>query len=173
MRPSGRSPARPRILLTSFLLFAAALLASVPDRVPVLRWPGAMASSQAPAPEPASAPDSTADDQRGDQLRREICTRCHVLPPPDVLPRDRWRDAIARMYLRRENQPEPPTPGQAGMLSLPEDFTTIAGYYRRHAPEALPEPEPWPSHSVEVWENLRIQKPKTAPTVSAPLEHRE
>jgi hypothetical protein len=104
----------------------------------------AMASSQAPAPEPPSAPDSTADDQRGDQLRREVCTRCHVLPPPDVLPRDRWRDAIARMYLRRENQPEPPTPGQAGMLSLPEDFSTIARYYRRHAPEALPDPEPWP-----------------------------
>jgi hypothetical protein len=144
MRPRGRSPAL--LLLTPTAILGAALFLAAP--VGPL-WLPAMAvpfASSAPSPPGHGAqPASAADDRRGDELRREVCTRCHVLPPPDVLPSNRWRDAIARMYLRRENKPEPPAPGQAALLQLPDDFATIVRYYRRHAPAVLPPPEPWPA----------------------------
>jgi FG-GAP-like repeat len=108
---------------------------------------------QAPAP-PARAPlvppDSPYTDAQGDELRHQVCTRCHNLPPPDVLPRDRWRDEIARMYLRRENKQEPTLPGAAALLEIPDEFVRIARWFNDHAPEALPAPEPWPPEGEHV-----------------------
>ena len=59
--------------------------------------------------------------------------------PPDTLPRDRWRDEIARMFLIQNNQAEPSgPPGTAGrMVKLPLDWQSIVGYYEANAPERL------------------------------------
>ena len=67
------------------------------------------------------------------------CATCHKWPPPDILPRDRWRDEIARMFLIQNNQPEPSgPPGTAGrMVRLPLDWQSIVGYYEANAPEQL------------------------------------
>lgn len=82
----------------------------------------------------------------GETAARTQCASCHKLPPPDVLPRSRWRDEIARMYLIRSNQPEPSgPPGTAArMVTLPADWLTVLDYYEKNAPEHLPPPAPWP-----------------------------
>ena len=38
---------------------------------------------------------------------RVTCGGCHAFPPPDILPRDAWRDEIVRMMFIRENRVPP------------------------------------------------------------------
>jgi hypothetical protein len=164
MRPRGRSPAL--LLLTPTAILGAALCLGAPvgpPWLPTMAIP--LATTGASPPALNAQPERSADDRRGDELRREVCTRCHVLPPPDVLPGNRWRDAIARMYLRRENKAEPPAPGQAALIELPDEFATIARYYRRHAPAALPPPEPWPAAGAH---RLKFRIHALAPADGAP-----
>ncbi len=83
----------------------------------------------------------------GEAAAQVQCVTCHKLPPPDVLPRSIWRDEVARMFLMRNNQPEPAgPPGTAArMVMLPPDWQAIAAYYEARAPERLPAPEQWPA----------------------------
>jgi hypothetical protein len=79
---------------------------------------------------------------------RAICgTACHAYPPPDILPRSAWPDAIARMTLFREGKSEPLTGrgGLAGKVVLPEDMERILAFYLWNAPPRLPPPSPWPA----------------------------
>jgi hypothetical protein len=89
-------------------------------------------------------------DAQGDELRRQVCTRCHQLPPPDVQPKSRWRDTVARMWLRRENKPEPLRGGAAALLQVPDEFVRIGRWYTEHAPQAFPAPDPWPPEGRDV-----------------------
>ncbi len=131
---ASASRARGGLVLIALLIAAAAAFAA-----------GFQTSSQAPSPVQISGQYTSA---QGDELRKQTCTRCHNLPPPDVLPKARWRDTIARMWLRRENQPEPPGPAAAAELPLPEEFARIARWYTEHAPEALPPAEAWPAEGL-------------------------
>ena len=79
--PAGRRSAPWTLLLT-----VVALLASLP-RCDVRR------SSQ-----------RSQDDEK---LARATCGGCHAFPPPDILPRDRWRDEFVRMMFIRENRLPP------------------------------------------------------------------
>lgn len=126
--------ARLGVLLTALIAAAAAHAAGF-----------VQTPSQGSPPIQTSGPYTAA---QGDELRKQICTRCHNLPPPDVLPKARWRDTIARMWLRRENRPEPPDRGAAAELPMPEEFVRIARWYTDHAPEALPAAEPWPAEGL-------------------------
>jgi VCBS repeat protein len=77
---------------------------------------------------------------------RALCTTCHLFPPPDILPRQSWRDEVARMALIRSNLPQPAgPPGTSGRsVKLPDDLDRVLRYYERLAPEKLPPPEAWP-----------------------------
>jgi hypothetical protein len=73
-------------------------------------------------------------------------TACHRYPPPDILPRDAWRDAVARMHLIAEGKREPAgPPGTTGKtVKLPPEMERLLRFYERHAPAELPVPSPWP-----------------------------
>jgi hypothetical protein len=71
------------------------------------------------------------------------CGACHPVPPPDILPRARWRDELLRMMLIQEGVPEPAS--GSSFIPLPPDWIRVQRYYEAHAPDRLPDPEPWPS----------------------------
>jgi hypothetical protein len=86
---------------------------------------------------------STQDDEK---LARATCGGCHAFPPPEILPRDRWRDEFARMMFIRENRLLPIGPSDTVYRSvqLPPDMAQVLSYYVARAPERLPAPGAWP-----------------------------
>ena len=78
---------------------------------------------------------------------RVLCgTGCHAYPPPDILPRAAWPDAVARMTLFRAGESEPLV-GRgtlAGKVVLPEDMERVLAFYLWHAPTRLPPATAWP-----------------------------
>ena len=42
-----------------------------------------------------------------EKMARATCSGCHAFPPPEILPRDRWRDEFVRMTFIRENRLPP------------------------------------------------------------------
>ena len=113
------------------------------------------------------AAGTPANAQAGEAAARTQCATCHKVPPPDVLPRAIWRDEVARMFLIRNNQPEPAgPPGTAArMVLLPPDWQAIVRYYESGAPDKLPPPEKWPAADRKI--PFR-RTPKVAGRVSAP-----
>lgn len=84
--------------------------------------------------------------QQADALEvAAVCTKCHVLAPPDVLPRASWRGSIIKMQRFRDGNFDPlPLRGGAADYPLPDDMQRVLRYYEAHAPERLSPPEPWP-----------------------------
>jgi len=82
----------------------------------------------------------------GEAAAHAQCATCHKFAAPDVLPRSRWRDEIARMFLIQNNQPEPngPPGTAARIVRLPPDWLSIVGYYEANAPEHLAALATWP-----------------------------
>ena len=99
-----------------------------------------------PPPTPAilgldGKPDGLPDAAFVDVVRRE-CAACHVLPAPGDAPRALWRQRLqdmARFSLTGVGVREA-TPSDLARLEL-EPFVR---YFEARAPEALPEPPPWP-----------------------------
>ena len=91
-------------------------------------------------------PSTVADFAAGEAAASTECGSCHALPPPDVLPRSVWRDEIARMFLIKSGQPEPPGPRgtAARIVTLPPGWQSIVKYYEARAPERLAPPASWP-----------------------------
>ncbi len=118
-------------------LLAAALLLSLSSRRHLSSALDVRASAQTTS---AQAPIATDTDVR------TACGTCHAVPPPDVLPRNAWRDEVARMMLIRDGKPEPMGPvGTAGrMIALPPDMLKVLRYYQQNAPERLRSPTTWP-----------------------------
>jgi hypothetical protein len=109
------------------------LLAATWISVALIAWRG-LAAAQEP---------SLADDREA----RALCgTTCHAFPPPDILPRSAWPDAVARMTLFREGKSEPLAARGtlAGKVVLPEDMERVLAFYVKHAPVRLPPAETWP-----------------------------
>ena len=71
------------------------------------------------------------------------------MPPPEILPRDAWRDEIVRMMFIRDNRVPPiGPPGMAFKnVQLAADMQLALDYYAARAPERLPAPDPWPAPS--------------------------
>jgi hypothetical protein len=84
-----------------------------------------------------------APTQSMEQLERVTCGGCHALAPPDILPKQAWRDEFVRMMYIRENR-RPPTRPAVTRVELPPDMERLLPYYIDRAPERLPSPEPWP-----------------------------
>ena len=85
-------------------------------------------------------------DQDAERQTRATCGGCHAFPPPDILPRDRWREEVVRMLFIRENRLSPIGPPERvyNSVQLPPDLTQALAFYTARAPERLPAPESWP-----------------------------
>jgi hypothetical protein len=88
-----------------------------------------------PSPAGPVAPD-------GEALARQVCTSCHLFPPPESLPRKAWGSIAYEMAGLIMGQVGAPRGGPS--LSADFDVDKVIGYYESHAPRALPPPEPWP-----------------------------
>ncbi|MGH9372097.1 MAG: FG-GAP-like repeat-containing protein [Vicinamibacterales bacterium] len=117
-------------------LGAAALLTLDRQTSPSI---GASASQSRPAP---AGPDD-------EQQARTTCGGCHAFPPPEILPRDAWRNELVRMMFIRENRLPPIGPPDRvyRTVQLPPDMEQVLAFYTSRAPERLPVPEPWPDAS--------------------------
>ena len=119
-------------------------------------------SPKAPATETTSPVASESE-------ARAVCgTACHLLPPPDILPRQAWHDTIARMTLLMQNQPEPVgPPGTASRtVNLPPEVQRVLRYYQQNAPEQLPAPTPWPRADTSQFK-IRAFSPVDGPPAPA------
>ncbi len=94
----------------------------------------------------ASARESSQAPQDDEKLARVTCAGCHAFPPPEILPRDRWRDEFVRMMFIRENRLPPIGPPETVYRSvqLPPDMAQVLSFYVARAPERLPAPDAWP-----------------------------
>ncbi len=81
-----------------------------------------------------------------EQQARTVCGPCHAFPPPDILPRDAWRNEFVRMMFIRENRLPPSGPPDIAyrLVQLPPDMAQVLPFFTGHAPDRLPAPEPWP-----------------------------
>jgi hypothetical protein len=134
------------IVLSRFRFFA---LLRLPVAGVLLTHPCApVPSSQGIATPLAAQQPTPANTQvvAGEAAAHARCATCHKFPSPVVLPRSRWRDEIARMFLILNNQPEPSgPPGTAArIVRLPPDWLSIVGYYEANAPEHLAALASWP-----------------------------
>ncbi|MGH9888117.1 MAG: FG-GAP repeat domain-containing protein, partial [bacterium] len=71
------------------------------------------------------------------------CSTCHVVPSPDILPRDSWRTVLYEMagiIMANVGAPKGAPPA-----SLDFDVEQLAHYYEERAPRELKAPEPWPA----------------------------
>jgi hypothetical protein len=97
-------------------------------------------------------PQQPAPDATDQQQAKAVCGTCHPLPPPDILPRQAWRDEFIRMMFIRENRLPPiGPPGVVNRtIQLPRvldqvlPFFTIHGRDRLPAREACPDPSESP-----------------------------
>jgi hypothetical protein len=106
-----------------------------------------------------------------EQQARMVCGTCHALPPPDILARAQWRDEFVRMLFIRENKEAPiGPPDRIRMTPLPPDMEKVLPYFENHAPERLPDPEPWPDPAESplrfVKRSLSASEMSGAPAVS-------
>jgi FG-GAP-like repeat len=75
-------------------------------------------------------------------LLERACAGCHVVPAPEVLPRESWRTVLYEMAgMIMGNVGAPPS---LPPLSLDFDIEQLVRYYESRAPRALAAPEPWP-----------------------------
>jgi hypothetical protein len=146
-----------RLLVASFLVLAALGL-------PAGRLLGHLDAAQAPAtpaPAPPPAPLGT-DDAAIDQLIGQQCTKCHVRPPPEFVPRGLWRFRVQEMAERSMTGTGIP-PGEESLL-WQFDLDKIIKWLEARAPESLPLPPPWPQDDG----GLRFVKHTYNPTGTAP-----
>src|SRR3989337_2258124 len=79
----------------------------------------------------------TSSGQGDEQQARATCGGCHAFPPPDILPRQEWRDEFVRMMFIREKRLPPPGPPSTvnRTVQLPPDMAKALEYYTSRAPE--------------------------------------
>jgi hypothetical protein len=134
------------IVLSRFRLFGLLLL---PLTGVLVTHPSARVRSSRGIETPLTAQQPTPANRQvvaGEAAAHAQCATCHKFAPPVVLPRSRWRDEIARMFLIQNNQPEPSgPPGTAArIVRLPPDWLSIVEYYEASAPEHLAALARWP-----------------------------
>jgi hypothetical protein len=95
----------------------------------------------AQAPAPRAAPVG-ADDAAIDELIGRQCTKCHVRPPPEFVPRGLWRFRVQEMAERSMTGTGIPA-GEESLL-WQFDLDKIIKWLEARAPDMLPLPPPWP-----------------------------
>jgi hypothetical protein len=95
----------------------------------------------------ASGAQSPSSPRGDEQQARATCGACHALPPPDILPRQVWRDEFVRMmFIREKRLPPLGPPGVVNRtVQLPPDMEQALPFFTSRAPDRLPAPEPWPA----------------------------
>ena len=79
-----------------------------------------------------------------EEVQKISCIPCHKRPTPDVLPRNMWRNEVAKMTLIRNM--EPPRRDMNSVV-LPPDMAAALRYLVKNAPDHLAAPERWPDPS--------------------------
>lgn len=112
-----------------------------------------LAAGYRPSPAPSAVPASA------EALARQVCTSCHLFPPPDSLPRKAWGSIayeMAGLIMGRVGAPRGGPP-----LSADFDVDKVISYYESQAPRLLPSPEPWPEpgHDPDRFARHRFRAP--------------
>ncbi|HSD28304.1 MAG TPA: VCBS repeat-containing protein, partial [Vicinamibacteria bacterium] len=112
----------------------------------------ATSPSQAPAPAPGPGagvilgldgkPDPLPDAAFVETVKQQ-CSKCHVPPQPQFLPRGMWRLRIQEMA-QRSLMGTGVTPGEESVL-WQMDTAQFVRYFEARSPVTLPLPDPWPS----------------------------
>jgi len=92
---------------------------------------------------PAQVARGSEEDVRVGREIQEHCSRCHVQPPPEYVPRSQWRVRVQEMAERSMAGTGVP-PGEKSLL-WQLDLDAIVRWFEARAPEVLPLPEPWPA----------------------------
>ena len=110
--------------------------------------------------------------QPNQTLVTATCGGCHAVPPPDILPKNAWRDEFVRMHFIRENRLPPIGPPEKAYatVQLPQDMQAVLPYYTSGAPDRLPAPDTWPAPSASpvqfVRHSLTVRDMPGTPAVS-------
>ena len=103
----------------------------------------------ASAPVSASALQSPPPAQGDEQQARATCGGCHAFPPPDILPRQVWRDEFVRMmFIREKRLPPLGPPGVVNRtVQLPPDMEQALPFFTSSRAGASARPGAWPAVS--------------------------
>ncbi len=119
----------------------------VPGRLQAQAPPSAPpAPALNPALVPPVQPDATPlppeEDAKVAEIVKQQCTKCHVQPPPQYVPRGMWRFRIQEMAERSMTGTGVP-PGEESLL-WQQDLDKIVRWFESRAPKVLPLPPLWP-----------------------------
>jgi hypothetical protein len=89
-----------------------------------------------------AVPLSPEDDALIDEQIGQQCTKCHVRPPAEYVPRGQWRFRVQEMAERSMTGTGIP-PGEESLL-WQLDLDKIIQWLESRAPEVLPMPDAWP-----------------------------
>jgi hypothetical protein len=151
---------RPSPLLLLVLALVLVGLGSAPDAATgAASQASATAGAQA-APAPAAAGPILGLDGKPDPLPdaafvetvKKHCSKCHVPPQPQYLPRGMWRLRIQEMA-QRSLMGTGVTAGDESVL-WQMDTSQFVRYFEARSPVSLPLPEPWPAGDG----GLRLEK---------------
>jgi hypothetical protein len=87
-------------------------------------------------------PDPLPDAAFAETIKQQ-CSKCHVPPQPQFVPRGMWRLRIQEMA-QRSLMGTGVTPGEESVL-WQMDTTQFVRYFEARSPVTLPLPEPWPA----------------------------
>jgi hypothetical protein len=151
-----------RLRCLSTLLLAIPVLVAVA----ALKAPGTSAAQ--PPASPAGGPilgldgkPDTLPDAAFVETVQKQCSKCHVPPQPQYLPRGMWRLRIQEMA-QRSLMGTGVTPGEESVL-WQMDTAQFVRYFEARSPATLPLPEPWPAGES----GLRLEKRTMAPAGAA------
>jgi len=105
----------------------------------------ALAAQGPPAGQPIIGLDGQPDtrpDAAFVEVVKKQCSKCHVVPQPQYLPRGMWRFRIQEMA-QRSLIGTGVTPGEESIL-WQMDTSRFVRYFEARSPETLPLPDPWP-----------------------------
>jgi hypothetical protein len=105
-----------------------------------------LAAGVAGWPTQASQAISRVTDPAGEAMARKVCSGCHVLPPPESLPRDRWRSVVSEMSALALAGIGAPRDAPPPLLDF--DPERIMKFYETRAPEVLGAPGAWPGETA-------------------------
>jgi hypothetical protein len=122
-----------------------------------------------PSPQPPAAilgldgkPDPLPDAAFGEVVKKQ-CSKCHVVPLPQYVPRGMWRLRIQEMA-QRSLMGTGVAPGEESTL-WQMDLGQFVHYFESRAPESLPLPDPWPPGDGGLRFARRAYKPPGAAPV--------
>ena len=104
-------------------------------------------------------PDTLPDAAFADTIRQQ-CSKCHIVPQPQYLPRGMWRLRIQEMA-QRSLMGTGVTPGEESVL-WQMDTAQFVRYFEARSPVTLPLPEPWPAADSSLRFSHQLMNPPAA-----------